>query len=105
MLAGMTAAQATITSCSAASALLDQALAAAIERYRARHPASARQLAIAAQVLPGGNTRSVLFQTPFPLVMVRGEGPLSVLPHIAALLAFGAVVTLIASRFFRWDAV
>lgn len=53
---------------------LDQALAAAVERYRNRHPASARQLELAAEVLPGGNTRSVLFQTPFPLVMLRGEG-------------------------------
>ncbi len=56
------------------SASLDQALAGAIERYRARHPASERQLQRAAEVLPGGNTRSVLFQTPFPLVMVRGAG-------------------------------
>ena len=56
------------------SIALDQALTAAIERYRARHPASARQLDVAAEVLPGGNTRSVLFQTPFPLVMVRGAG-------------------------------
>ena len=38
-------------------------------------------------------------------VMVRGDGPLSVLPSMAALLAFGAVVALIASRFFRWDAI
>ena len=56
------------------SAALDQALDAAIERYRARHPASARQLEQAAEVMPGGNTRSVLFQSPFPLVMLRGEG-------------------------------
>ena len=56
------------------SAALDQALAASVERYRTRHPASARQLEVAAEVLPGGNTRSVLFQAPFPLVMVRGEG-------------------------------
>ena len=56
------------------SAALDQALAASVERYRMRHPASARQLEVAAEVLPGGNTRSVLFQAPFPLVMVRGEG-------------------------------
>ena len=56
------------------SATLDQALADAIERYRVRHPASARQLEQAAEVLPGGNTRSVLFQAPFPLTMVRGEG-------------------------------
>jgi glutamate-1-semialdehyde 2,1-aminomutase len=53
---------------------LDGALAAAIERYRARHPASARQLEMAAELMPGGNTRSVLFQSPFPLTMVRGEG-------------------------------
>ena len=54
--------------------LLDAALAAAIERYRARHPTSAHHLDQAAEVLPGGNTRSVLFQSPFPLTMVRGEG-------------------------------
>jgi glutamate-1-semialdehyde 2,1-aminomutase len=56
------------------SAGLDQALAEAVERYRARNPASARQLEQAAEVLPGGNTRSVLFQSPFPPVMVHGEG-------------------------------
>jgi glutamate-1-semialdehyde 2,1-aminomutase len=56
------------------SAALDAALAAAIDRYCARHPASAAQLDQAAEVLPGGNTRSVLFQAPFPLTMVRGEG-------------------------------
>ncbi len=53
---------------------LDLALSTALGRYRARHPASARQLEAAAQVMPGGNTRSVLFQAPFPLTMVRGEG-------------------------------
>jgi glutamate-1-semialdehyde 2,1-aminomutase len=56
------------------STALDLALTAALDRYRARHPASARQLAEAATVLPGGNTRSVLYQTPFPLTMVRGQG-------------------------------
>lgn len=56
------------------SASLDAALAAALQRYRDRHPASARQLEQAAEFLPGGNTRSVLFQAPFPLTMVRGEG-------------------------------
>ncbi|MFT3817139.1 MAG: aminotransferase class III-fold pyridoxal phosphate-dependent enzyme [Rubrivivax sp.] len=53
---------------------LARALDAAIERYRRRHPASAAQLARAEQRLPGGNTRSVLYQQPFPLTMVRGEG-------------------------------
>ena len=37
-------------------------------------------------------------------VMVRGEGPSAVLVPIGVLLAFAAVVTLIAGRFFRWDA-
>jgi len=37
-------------------------------------------------------------------VMVRGEGPSAVLAPIAVLLAFAVVVTLIAGRFFRWDA-
>lgn len=55
------------------SASLDQALAAAVERYRQRNPASAAQFEQATEVLPGGNTRSVLFQSPFPPVMVRGQ--------------------------------
>ena len=59
---------------SSVSSALDAQLASAIERYRARHPASAAQLERAAEVLPGGNTRSVLYQAPFPLTMVRGEG-------------------------------
>ncbi|WP_234263805.1 aspartate aminotransferase family protein [Hydrogenophaga sp. NFH-34] len=53
---------------------LANALEDARARYRARNPASERQLAGAAAHLPGGNTRSVLFFPPFPLTMVRGEG-------------------------------
>lgn len=53
---------------------IDQALAAAIERYRQANPVSARIHAEALQALPGGNTRSVLFFAPFPPAMVRGEG-------------------------------
>jgi len=53
---------------------LNAALADAVERYRARNPASAQQLARAAEVMPGGNTRSVLYHAPFPLTMLRGEG-------------------------------
>jgi glutamate-1-semialdehyde 2,1-aminomutase len=56
------------------SASLDHALTAAVERYRQRNPASAAQFEQATEVLPGGNTRSVLFQSPFPPVMVRGQG-------------------------------
>ena len=50
------------------------AVADAIARYRVRNPASERQFNAATDVLPGGNTRSVLFHEPFPLTMVRGEG-------------------------------
>jgi glutamate-1-semialdehyde 2,1-aminomutase len=63
-----------MTDSSSDSTALDRALATAIERYRASHSASARQLEQAAEVMPGGNTRSVLFQSPFPLAMVRGQG-------------------------------
>ena len=37
---------------------LDQALADAVERYRAAHPQSARIHADALQALPGGNTNA-----------------------------------------------
>jgi ABC-2 type transport system permease protein len=36
-------------------------------------------------------------------VMVRGQGPASALPALAALLAFALVLTLIAVRTFRWE--
>ncbi len=53
---------------------LDAALAEARELYGAARPESARIHARARAVLPGGNTRSVLFYTPFPTAMARGEG-------------------------------
>lgn len=53
---------------------LDAALAEATARYRAHNPASEQLLREAADVLPAGNTRSVLFYSPFPLYMARGEG-------------------------------
>ena len=37
-------------------------------------------------------------------VMVRGEGPASVLPQIGILLAFALVASLLAARIFRWEA-
>jgi ABC-2 type transport system permease protein len=37
-------------------------------------------------------------------VMVRGQGPQAALAPIAFLLAFAAVVTLVAARLFRWEA-
>src|SRR4051812_1067165 len=53
---------------------IEAALAEAREAYAARRPRSAAIHARAREVMPGGNTRSVLFYTPFPTAMVRGEG-------------------------------
>ena len=36
-------------------------------------------------------------------VLARGQGAGSIVAPMAILLGFAAVVTLIASRFFRWD--
>ena len=53
---------------------LNDALVAASADFAARNPLSARQYERATEVMPGGNTRSVLFYEPFPLAMARGEG-------------------------------
>ena len=53
---------------------LDAALAEAREAYAAARPESAAIHARAREVMPGGNTRSVLFYAPFPTAMRRGEG-------------------------------
>ncbi|TMV13549.1 aspartate aminotransferase family protein [Arenibacterium halophilum] len=47
---------------------------AAADRFATANPESAAQLAHAAEILPGGNTRSVLYYPPFPLVMASGMG-------------------------------
>lgn len=52
---------------------LEEALAEARERYVTARPESAAIHARAREVLPGGNTRSVLFYTPFPTAMTQGE--------------------------------
>ena len=53
---------------------LASALAEVESRYRARHPHSARRHAGAASHLPGGNTRTVLHYSPFPLTWAGGKG-------------------------------
>lgn len=53
---------------------LAEAIDRAVERYTQRNPQSALQYERAVQVMPGGNTRSVLFYGPFPLAIARGEG-------------------------------
>jgi glutamate-1-semialdehyde 2,1-aminomutase len=49
-------------------------LAAAEARYTARHPKSAERHASATRHFPGGNTRSVLHYSPFPLTWTGGHG-------------------------------
>jgi glutamate-1-semialdehyde 2,1-aminomutase len=53
---------------------LDAALHDAEAAYTARNPKSQAAFERAEAVMPGGNTRTVLFYAPFPLAMARGEG-------------------------------
>src|ERR1051326_5580212 len=53
---------------------LDDALLEARESYVARRPKSKAQHEAARAVMPGGNTRTVLFYGPFPICAVKGEG-------------------------------
>lgn len=53
---------------------LESALAEARASYAAARPESAALHEAARRVMPGGNTRTVLFWSPFPISMVRGEG-------------------------------
>lgn len=57
-----------------ANADLGAALQEAEAHYRARHPKSASRQAEAARHMPGGNTRTVLHYSPFPLVWAGGKG-------------------------------
>jgi glutamate-1-semialdehyde 2,1-aminomutase len=56
--------------------LLEAALDAATRRYVEHHPASARLARAAAEVLPGGNTRSVLHTEPFGVRIASADGAL-----------------------------
>jgi glutamate-1-semialdehyde 2,1-aminomutase len=53
---------------------LDRLHAASVDRYRARTTNSRAHFERAQRYLPAGNTRSVLFYEPYPVVMTRGEG-------------------------------
>ena len=53
---------------------LARALADAKSGYVAANPLSQEQHRKAAKVLPGGNTRTVLFSEPFPITLVGGTG-------------------------------
>jgi glutamate-1-semialdehyde 2,1-aminomutase len=53
---------------------LEAAYAEAEETFRARNPNSAAAHERASEVMPGGNTRSVLHYAPYPLAFAKGEG-------------------------------
>ena len=53
---------------------LARALADAKSGYVAAHPLSQEQHRKATEVLPGGNTRTVLFSEPFPITLAGGSG-------------------------------
>ena len=53
---------------------IDAALTEAKEAYVARNPNSFARYVEATAVMPGGNTRTVLFYAPFPLAIARAEG-------------------------------
>lgn len=53
---------------------LDEALAQAQQRYVDRRPVGARMHTEACAVMPGGNTRTVLYHPPFPLRVASGHG-------------------------------
>jgi glutamate-1-semialdehyde 2,1-aminomutase len=45
------------------------------ERYRHETPSSAALMLKAADVMPGGNTRTTSYYPPYPVVIERGDGP------------------------------
>lgn len=53
---------------------LDDTLNAAIDNFTAKHAHSKAVHERAAQVMPGGNTRTVLFTAPFPIRAVKASG-------------------------------
>lgn len=59
----------------AADESLKRALTAAQSRFVEAHPKSKEQHDIAVSHLPGGNTRTLLHTSPFPLTMKCGKGP------------------------------
>ena len=53
---------------------LSSAVAEAEARFAAANPKSRAQIIAAARSLPGGNTRTILHYTPFPVVLAGGDG-------------------------------
>ncbi len=53
---------------------IEEALAQAVADFTERNPASLARQTAATAVMPGGNTRTVLYYSPFPLGVARAEG-------------------------------
>jgi len=53
---------------------LEAALKEAEDRFTAANPKSLARQTEAEAVMPGGNTRTILFYLPFPVAIVKGEG-------------------------------
>lgn len=53
---------------------LDEALSAAVANFTAKRPLTAALHERARAVMPGGNTRTVLFSQPFPIRVAKAEG-------------------------------
>ncbi len=53
---------------------IEAAISEAHVRYAAANPKSHERHRAASRVMPGGNTRTVLFHPPFPLTIARAEG-------------------------------
>ena len=53
---------------------LDQALETAEKQYTSNNPKSLNAFETAKNALPGANTRSVLFYSPFPVTLKRAQG-------------------------------
>ena len=52
---------------------LDVAVTAARQRFVERNPKSRKLFEEAAEYLPGGNTRTLLYTAPYPICMKKGE--------------------------------
>ena len=53
---------------------LENSYKEAEENFRSRNPKSATLHEKSSEVMPGGNTRSVLHYAPYPLTFAKGEG-------------------------------
>ncbi len=53
---------------------IDTALDAAVVKFRSKRPKTAALQARAAAVMPGGNTRTVLYSAPFPIRVAHSDG-------------------------------